>query len=84
MDAIVGFFKDVEDTLLIVASSAAVIGFLGLGMMYALSSLPIVSTWKQDNPRAFTSVVTGLGILAFAGSGGRDVSCCSIGASSLS
>lgn len=73
MDQIVAFFEDVESTMLLVAGSAAVIGFLGVGMMYALSAVPIVANWKADNPRAFATTVTGLLILAFAGTGGVSV-----------
>jgi hypothetical protein len=73
MDAIVTFFEQVESTMLLVAGSAAVIGFLGVGMMYALSAIPVVSQWKQDNPRAFGTTITGLLILAFAGTGGVGV-----------
>ncbi len=73
MDAIVTFFEEVESTMLLIAGSAAVIGFLGVGMMYALSAIPLVAQWKQDNPRAFGTTVMGLLILAFAGTGGVGV-----------
>jgi len=65
-----GFFTTVEDLMMAVATSAAVIGFIGLAIMNLGSSIPFVAEWKQENPKAARSVVTGLIILIFVGGGG--------------
>lgn len=70
MDAIRGFITDVQDLLLAIAGSVAVIAVLGLAFMYLGSSLPIVSDWKANNPKAFTNVSIGLFLLVFAAGGG--------------
>jgi hypothetical protein len=70
LDAIQNFIQDVETTLLAVAGSFAVIGVLGLGFMYLGSSLPIISQWKQDHPKAFNDVALGLFFLVLASGGG--------------
>lgn len=70
MDAIQNFIQDIETTLLAISGSIAVIGVLGLGFMYLGSSLPLVSTWKQDHPKAFNDVTWGLIFLVIASSGG--------------
>jgi hypothetical protein len=64
------FFASVESVMMAVAASAAVIGFIGLGILYVLGHMPIVSTWKQKNPDAASQVTMGLIILIFVGSGG--------------
>jgi len=65
-----GFFSTIEDLMIAVASSAAVIGFLGLALMNLGSSIPFIAEWKQENPKAARSVMTGLIILIFVGGGG--------------
>jgi len=70
MAAIQSFITDAEGLLLAVSGSLAVIGFLGVGAMYLMSSLPVVSEWKQNNPKAFNNVVIGLVLVMFAGGGG--------------
>ena len=70
MDVIQGFIQDVEAMLLAVAGSMAVIGVLGLGFMYLGSSLPLISQWKQEHPKAFNDVTLGLIFLVVASSGG--------------
>ena len=65
-----GFFETIEDLMMAVATSAAVIGFIGLAIMNLGSSIPFVAEWKQENPKAARSVVTGLIILIFVGGGG--------------
>lgn len=65
-----GFFTTVEDLMMAVATSAAVIGFIGLAIMNLGSSIPFIAEWKQENPKASRSVVTGLIILIFVGGGG--------------
>lgn len=70
MDVIQSFIQDVETTLLAVSGSFAVIGLLGLGFMYLGSSLPIISTWKQDHPKAFNDVAMGLFFVVIASGGG--------------
>jgi hypothetical protein len=64
------FFASVESVMMAVAASAAVIGFIGLGILYVLGHMPIISTWKQKNPDAASQVTMGLIILIFVGSGG--------------
>ena len=56
--------------MIAVATSAAVIGFLGLALMNLGSSIPFIAEWKQENPKAARSVITGLLILIFVGGGG--------------
>lgn len=68
--SIENFFTTVEDLMMTVASSAAVIGFIGLAIMNFGSSFPMLADWKQENPKAARSVVTGLVILIFVGGGG--------------
>ena len=65
-----GFFQTIEDLMMAVATSAAVIGFIGLAIMNLGSSIPFIAEWKQENPKAARSVVTGLIILIFVGGGG--------------
>ena len=64
-----GFFASVEGIMMTIAASAAVIGFIGLGILYVLGHMPVVSTWKQKNPDAASQVTMGLIILIFVGSG---------------
>jgi hypothetical protein len=63
------FFTDVEGIMLAVATSAAVIGFIGLAIMYLGSSFPLIATWKAENPKASSQVVIGLLLLIFIGGG---------------
>ena len=70
MDAIVSFVEEFQNVLLAVSGSVAVIGVLGLGMMYLGSSIPLVSEWRENNPKAFRDVTWGLIFLIFASSGG--------------
>ena len=67
-DAIQDLFIDVRDVAQIIAPIAAVIGFLGLGLMYMGSSWPILGDWKKDNPKAANQVVVGLLFVIFASS----------------
>ncbi|MEL6407418.1 MAG: TrbC/VirB2 family protein [Chloroflexota bacterium] len=64
------FFSTVEDMMMAVATSAAVIGFIGLAIMNLGSSLPLIADWKQENPKAARSVIMGLLLLIFVGGGG--------------
>jgi hypothetical protein len=66
--AIQDLFNDIRDVAQIVAPIAAIIGFIGLGIMYMGSSWPIIGQWKQDNPRASNQVVIGLLFVIFASS----------------
>ncbi len=70
MDVIQNFISDVESMLLAISGSMAVIGVLGLGFMYLGSSLPLISQWKQEHPKAFNDVTLGLIFLVIASSGG--------------
>jgi len=65
-----GFFTDLEGILTAVATSCAVIGFIGLAIMNLGSSLPLIADWKQENPKAARQVIMGLIILIFVGGGG--------------
>jgi hypothetical protein len=66
--AIQDLFNDIQDVAQIIAPIAAVIGFLGIGVMYMGSSWPIISDWKRDNPKAANQVVVGLFFVVFASS----------------
>lgn len=70
MDAIIEFVESVQEVLLAISGTVAVIGILGLGMMYVGSSLPLISEWKQNNPKAFRDVTWGLIFLIFASGSG--------------
>lgn len=63
------FFDDVENVMMAVATSAAVIGFIGLAIMYLGSAIPLIANWKQENPKAANQVVVGLIMLIFVGGG---------------
>ena len=65
-DAIQQLFTDLQDIAQLIAPIAAVIGFLGLGLMYMGSSWPIIGDWKRDNPKAANQVVIGLLFVVFA------------------
>jgi type IV secretory pathway VirB2 component (pilin) len=66
--AIQDLFNDVRDVAQIIAPIVAVIGFVCLGIMYMGSTLPIISDWKRDNPKAASQVVIGLLFVVFASS----------------
>ncbi len=55
-----GWFEDFRELAQIIAPIIAFLGFVGLGIMYLGSSLPVISTWRQNNPQAVTQVVMGL------------------------
>jgi phage-related minor tail protein len=67
-DFVQQLFTDIRDTAQIIAPIAAVIGFLGLGLLYMGSSWPIIGDWKRDNPKAANQVVIGLLFVIFASS----------------
>jgi phage-related minor tail protein len=67
-DAIQQVFNDIRTAAQTIAPIAAVIGFLGLGLMYMGSSWPIIGDWKKDNPKAANQVVVGLLFVIFASS----------------
>jgi len=54
------WFAEAQSVAQLVAPMAAFLGMIGLGVMYMGSSWPIISQWKQDNPRAANQVVVGL------------------------
>jgi len=66
--AIEQFFGDVQTTAQTIAPLIAVIGFIGLGVMYLGSSWPIIGDWKKDNPKAANQVIIGLLFVIFASS----------------
>ncbi|MCK6578512.1 MAG: hypothetical protein L6Q98_10450 [Anaerolineae bacterium] len=66
--AIQDLFNDIRDVAQIIAPIAAIIGFVGIGIMYMGSSWPIISDWKRDNPKAANQVVIGLLFVVFASS----------------
>jgi hypothetical protein len=70
MGSVASFFSDIEGLMQQVATSAAIIGFLGLALMNFGSSLPVVADWKQEHPKATRDVMFGLVILLFVGGGG--------------
>jgi phage-related minor tail protein len=67
-EAIQQVFNDIRTAAQTIAPIAAVIGFLGLGLMYMGSSWPIIGDWKKDNPKAANQVVVGLLFVIFASS----------------
>jgi type IV secretory pathway VirB2 component (pilin) len=67
-DFVTQLFNDVRDVAQIIAPIAAVIGFIGLGIMYMGSSWPLIGDWKRDNPKAANQVVIGLLFVVFAAS----------------
>jgi phage-related minor tail protein len=67
-DAIEQLFTDIQATAQTIAPIAAVIGFLGLGLMYLGSSWPVLGDWKKENPKAANQVVIGLLFVIFASS----------------
>lgn len=69
MEAITTFIENMENVLRGIAISVAIIGILGLGMMYMGSSLPLISEWKQSNPKAFRDVSFGLFFLIIGSAG---------------
>lgn len=66
--AIQDLFGDIRDVAQLIAPIAAVIGFIGLGVMYMGSSWPLIGDWKRDNPKAANQVVIGLLFVVFASS----------------
>ena len=64
--AVQDLFNDIRDVAQLIAPIAAIIGFIGLGIMYMGSIWPIIGQWKQDNPRAANQVVVGLFFVVFA------------------
>jgi hypothetical protein len=61
-----GFFEDFRALMQVIAPIFAFLGFCGLGLMYMGSSLPIISDWKKDNPRAASQVIGGLFFILIA------------------
>ncbi|MEO1667656.1 MAG: hypothetical protein AAFU54_23680 [Chloroflexota bacterium] len=61
-------FGDIETAAQTIAPLVAVIGFIGLGVMYMSSSWPIIGDWKKDNPKAANQVIMGLIFVVFASS----------------
>jgi phage-related minor tail protein len=59
-------FGDVQTAAQTIAPLVAVIGFIGLGVMYMSSSWPIIGDWKKENPKAASQVVMGLVFVVFA------------------
>ena len=66
---VTGFMESAQTLMMTISSILAVIAFLGLAFMYLGSSLPIISSWKKNNPDAFNNVLIGLGILLFVSGG---------------
>jgi hypothetical protein len=67
--AIETFFSDAEQVFMNISGFMVVIAFFGLAFMYLGSSLPIISDWKKDNPKAANNVVIGLVLLLFISGG---------------
>lgn len=68
LNAIRDGIGQVQEVLVAIAATFAVISVLCLGLMYMGSSIPFVADWKQNNPKAFTNVTIGL-ILTIIASG---------------
>jgi hypothetical protein len=66
--AIQDLFTDILTTAQTIAPVVAVVGFIGLGIMYLGSSWPIIGDWKRDNPKASNYVIVGLLFVIFASS----------------
>jgi hypothetical protein len=66
---ITDFVDQTKTILMSVAGGAAIIGLLGLAIMYMGSSIPFLAEWKQNNPQASSNIIKGLFILLFVGSG---------------
>jgi phage-related minor tail protein len=66
--AIQDLFGDIQTVAQTIAPIAAIIGFIGLGVMYMGSSWPLIGDWKRDNPKAANQVVIGLLFVVFASS----------------
>ena len=66
--AVQDLFGDIQTAAQLIAPVAAIIGFIGLGIMYLGSSWPLVGDWKKDNPKAANQVVIGLFFVIFASS----------------
>jgi phage-related minor tail protein len=45
-DAVQQLFTDIQNIAQVVAPIAAIIGFIGLGIMYMGSSWPLIGDWK--------------------------------------
>ncbi len=69
MDILKTWVDDFKALLLSISGAMAVIGLLGLGMMYVSSSIPLLREWKESHPKAFNDVVIGLIILTLVASG---------------
>jgi len=63
------FFADIETVLTAIAATAAFIGLVALGMIYVMTPVPFVASWKQKNPEMAQQVFWGLIILIFVSSG---------------
>ncbi|GEM_PF-1318880 len=48
------------------APAVAFISFIVLGLMYMGSSIPVIKDWKEQNPRAFSNVMLGIGVVLLA------------------
>ena len=62
------FFNDLKALAQVIAPIVAFLGFVGLGIMYMGSSIPIISDWKRNNPQASSQVVMGLIFVLLASS----------------
>jgi hypothetical protein len=60
-------FNDIKDIAKIVAPIMAFVGIIGAGIIYTGAALPIVSTWKRNNPDLMNSIFTGMLVLVAAG-----------------
>ena len=66
MEIITNAVNDLKAMLEGISSTVALIGLLGLGMMYASSSIPLLKEWKEGHPKAFRDVAIGIVILTAA------------------
>ncbi len=48
------------------APTVAFISFVLMGIMYMGNSIPVVKDWKESNPRVFSNVMIGIGVVLLA------------------
>lgn len=68
-DTVRSFLCEVYNTVLFAAGVMALIGCLGLALMYFSSTIPVLKQWKEENPRAAGAVVTGMFVLLLVSGG---------------
>ena len=71
---VAGSVKTFLDSIMTIIKTAtpviATIAFIGLGVMYMGSAIPMIADWKKDNPKAANQVVMGLIFVLLASGAG--------------